>query len=205
MLNLTLQNSKDFYFSYTYDITSTLQDNVTRSIQLKNNGVYNGEFVWNTHLLSEFKDIVKRKDWILPMTYGFVDTARIRNFAFPFSIHVMARRSRFYAGTRYLKRGVNEEGKTGNFVEIEQIVEDERVQTAGMFSASSYVHVRGSIPTLWRQGSPTNPKPEIILNETDYMMTLTKLHIADLFTRYGKPLFLVNLTKVLIQFLTFDS
>ncbi len=199
MLNLFLQSSQDLFFSYTYDITNTLQENVSRSVQFRNDDPYNDEFVWNTNLLSEFKGIVKRRDWLLPMTYGFVDSATIKNFAFPFSIHIFARRSRFYAGTRYLKRGVNEEGKTGNFVEVEQVVEDLRIQTTGMISASSYVHVRGSIPVLWRQGSAAKPKPEIILNHADYMLTLTKLHIADLLTRYGSPLLLVNLTKVRLQ------
>ena len=196
MLNLILQSSKDFYFSYTYDITSSLQDNVSRSLQLKNEYAFNDEFVWNTFLLTEFSNIVKRKDWLLHLSYGFVGSVSVRSFAFPFSISLIARRSRFYAGTRYLKRGVNEAGKTGNFVEIEQIVEDERIQAPGKISISSYVHVRGSIPVLWKQGSAAKPKPEIILNNGDYMLTLTKTHIADLIQRYGTPVTFMNLTKL---------
>lgn len=196
MLNSILQIGKDFYFSYTYDLTFTLQDNVIKGIQEKTN--INTEFVWNWYLLSEFVSIVKRPGWILPVIFGFVGSAEINNIAFPFSIHIIGRRSRFYAGTRYLTRGVNEQGKTGNFVEIEQIVEDRRQQTPGRISASSYVHIRGSIPVLWRQGSATKPKPEIITSDADYMHTLTKVHISDLIKRYGKPLVLVNLTKVVL-------
>jgi len=196
MLNSILQIGKDFYFSYTYDLTSTLQDSVIKGIKEKNN--INTEFVWNWYLLSEFVSIIKRPGWILPVIFGFVGSAEINNIAFPFSIHIIGRRSRFYAGTRYLTRGVNEQGKTGNFVEIEQIVEDRRQQAPGRISASSYVHIRGSIPVLWRQGSATKPKPEIIISEADYMHILTKVHISDLIKRYGKPLVLVNLTKVLL-------
>jgi hypothetical protein len=81
-------------------------------------------------------------------------------------------------------------------VEIEQIVEDERIQSPGRISVSSYVHVRGSIPVLWKQGSAAKPKPEIILNNEDYMLTLTKMHIADLIKRYGTPITFINLTKL---------
>ena len=37
-------------------------------------------------------------------------------------VTLIARRSRYYAGARYLKRGVNEEGDVANEVETEQIV-----------------------------------------------------------------------------------
>ena len=36
---------------------------------------------------------------------------------------VIARRSRHYAGTRYLRRGINHEGYVANWVEVEQIVD----------------------------------------------------------------------------------
>ena len=53
-----------------------------------------------------------------------------------FTFTLIARRSRHYAGTRYLKRGVNEEGWAANEVEVEQIVDDQE----GHFS--SFVQVR---------------------------------------------------------------
>ena len=39
-------------------------------------------------------------------------------------ITLIARRSRHYAGVRYLKRGVNDEGNVANEVETEQIVNE---------------------------------------------------------------------------------
>ena len=41
-----------------------------------------------------------------------------------FTITLIGRRSRLFAGTRYLKRGVNDEGNVANDVEVEQIVDD---------------------------------------------------------------------------------
>ena len=38
------------------------------------------------------------------------------------SIVLIARRSRYFAGTRYLKRGVNDQGHVANEVETEQVL-----------------------------------------------------------------------------------
>ncbi|KAG0179412.1 phosphatidylinositol-3,5-bisphosphate 5-phosphatase [Apophysomyces sp. BC1021] len=94
----TFQNidlTKNFYFSYTYDITNTLQVNMTRPpLKPEENGL-NDMFVWNHYLLqSGFEDLNSRSGWILPLIYGFVDQA--------------TRRSRHFAGARFLKRGIND-------------------------------------------------------------------------------------------------
>ena len=47
-------------------------------------------------------------------------------------ITLIARRSRFFAGARFLKRGVNEEGNVANEVETEQIVFE--ATTTGFYS-----------------------------------------------------------------------
>ena len=39
------------------------------------------------------------------------------------TIDSIARRSRHFAGTRYLKRGISDDGKVANDVEVEQIIE----------------------------------------------------------------------------------
>jgi hypothetical protein len=74
---------------------------------------------------------------------------------------LIARRSRHYAGTRYLKRGVNVHGKVANDCEIEQILQHEDGKLA---TYASYVQYRGSIPTYWAQEtSVTMPKPPILI------------------------------------------
>ena len=61
---------------------------------------------------------------------------------------------------RYLKRGVNDEGRVANDVETEQIVYED---LPGPRQISSVVQNRGSIPLFWSQEtSKLNLKPDII-------------------------------------------
>jgi hypothetical protein len=82
----TFQNidlAKNFYFSYTYDITNSLQNNLTQPPLAKSGQtddspglLHNDMFVWNHYLLSSgFKNLNSRSGWILPLIYGFVDQA----------------------------------------------------------------------------------------------------------------------------------
>lgn len=124
--------TKNFYFSYTYDLTNTLQVNMSGPGNNDAHGNkipfrYNDMFVWNQYLLkSGFKDINSQSGWILPLIYGFVDQAsklkRLSTLIHPCTdfiqeisvfgrnvvITLIARRSRHFAGARFLKRGVND-------------------------------------------------------------------------------------------------
>jgi hypothetical protein len=81
---------------------------------------------------------------------------------------VIARRSRYFAGTRFLKRGVNEMGHVANEVETEQIVMTNdsplvHETEAPCSHVTSFVQLRGSIPLYWSQDiSIIAPKPPII-------------------------------------------
>ena len=89
-------------------------------------------------------------------------------------ITLIARRSRHYAGARYLKRGVNEDGDVANEVETEQIV-SEALTTSFSYPGqtpsseqrpnpryTSYVQYRGSIPLHWTQEpNSMTPRPPI--------------------------------------------
>ncbi|KAI3764360.1 hypothetical protein L2E82_14367 [Cichorium intybus] len=81
-----------------------------------------------------------------------------------FNLTLIARRSRHYVGTRYLKRGVNEKGRVANDIETEKIVFED-VPEGCPVQISSIVQNRGSIPLFWSQEtSRLNIKPDIILN-----------------------------------------
>ncbi|KAI7880338.1 hypothetical protein K492DRAFT_130261 [Lichtheimia hyalospora FSU 10163] len=211
----TFQNvdmTKNFYFSYTYDLTNTLQVNMTMPSNSNNDGQsntkipfrYNDMFVWNQYLLKAgFKDINSRSGWILPLIYGFVDQAKISVFGRNVVITLIARRSRHFAGARFLKRGVNDMGYVANDVETEQIVAE--MTTTSFHSTdklfgnpkySAYVQHRGSIPLIWTQ-DPTNmsPKPPIELSIVDPFYTAAALHFENLFHRYGTPCIVLNLIK----------
>ncbi|TKY87668.1 hypothetical protein EX895_003249 [Sporisorium graminicola] len=138
--------SKNFYFSYTYDLTKTLQDNLTSapgdpleqasSVSPSNKPLtawgYNEKFIWNHHLLlpafaaSEHLQPHEdpRNEWVLPLVYGFVDQAKLSVLNRTVYTTLIARRSRHFAGARFLKRGINERGHVANDVETEQIVSE---------------------------------------------------------------------------------
>ncbi len=64
--------TKNFYFSYTYDLTHTLQRNVTGDAQS-----FNDSFMWNFYLVqSGFVAVEKASPWVLPLIHGFVEQSR---------------------------------------------------------------------------------------------------------------------------------
>ncbi|KAH9137284.1 hypothetical protein LEN26_005804 [Aphanomyces euteiches] len=183
--------TKDFYYSPTYDLTHTLQHNMTTNETKPFN-----MFEWNHFLNEEFSACLgttaAREEWIQPLIMGFYEQKKCSLFGRLISIVLLARRSRYFAGTRYLKRGIADTGKVANDVETEQILEDEN--TNGKFS--SFVQYRGSIPIFWTQEtSVTVPKPPIKLNRIDPSYRATQDHFADLFERYGSPVLVLNLVK----------
>lgn len=78
-----LDLSRFFYFSYSYDITRTLQNNICdERAQLRNGFAEssfenrNDMFVWNHHLLEPASRTIKNiHDWCIPIIHGFVDQA----------------------------------------------------------------------------------------------------------------------------------
>ncbi|KAJ4910845.1 Phosphoinositide phosphatase SAC4 [Raphanus sativus] len=67
-----------------------------------------------------------------------------------FKLTLIARRSRHNAGTRCLKRGINESGNVANDVETEQILSED-VPKDHPTQINSVVQNRGSIPLFWSQ------------------------------------------------------
>ena len=71
--------SKNFYFSYSYDITSSLQRNLcllTPAHTTSSGFAFTDRFAWNDHLLRPFEEFgAARSDWVLPMIHGHVDQA----------------------------------------------------------------------------------------------------------------------------------
>lgn len=78
-----LDLSRSFYFSYSYDITRTLQNNICHEREQLRKGSLteprqnrNEMFVWNHHLLEPASRTLKKSpDWCLPIVHGFVDQA----------------------------------------------------------------------------------------------------------------------------------
>lgn len=207
-----LDLSRSFYFSYSYDITRTLQHNITRRRDALQRGLpnpnrsdHNAMFVWNHHLLEPAIAALKNTyDWCLPIIHGYVDQSTISVYGRVVNMTIIARRSRFYAGARYLKRGANDLGYVANDVETEQIVAEMLTtsfhgpgsQLYANPNYTSYVQHRGSIPLHWTQDSTgVSPKPDIELNLVDPFYVAASLHFDNLFQRYGAPIYVLNLVK----------
>ncbi|KAL2709167.1 Polyphosphoinositide phosphatase [Kluyveromyces marxianus] len=212
--NLNL--SKTFYFSYTFDITNTLQTNLLRQKLMSVGrtdlevppGIpdYNEMFMWNSYLLDPiFSCIDTVYDWFQPIIHGFIDQVNVSLFGKSIYITLIGRRSHYFAGARFLKRGVNNKGYVANEVETEQIVADMSLTSfhspgRGFFDSdkyTSFVQHRGSIPLFWSQEvSNLTAKPPISINIKDPFYSAAAKHFDKLFQRYGGgPIQILNLIK----------
>ncbi|KAK3323540.1 SacI homology domain-containing protein [Cercophora scortea] len=207
-----LDLTRSFYYSYSYDITHTLQHNITRERTALANGQpctadddFNSMFVWNNHLLQPVTKLINAPyDWCRPIIHGYIDQAAVSIYGRTAHITIIARRSRHFAGARFLKRGANDLGYVANDVETEQIVSEALTTSfhgpGPKFFANptytSYVQHRGSIPLYWTQDNTgVTPKPPIELNLVDPFYTAAALHFDNLFERYGAPIYALNLVK----------
>jgi SacI homology domain len=60
--------------------------------------------------------------WVKPLIHGFWQQRSFNVDGHALTVTLVARRSKFFAGTRYRKRGINDQGHVANHVEVEQIV-----------------------------------------------------------------------------------
>lgn len=215
-----LDLNKNFYFCYSYDISNSLQTNFMRykilystsesKNKLNNTNIfdvfdYNTRFVWNLLLLKPVlnHDLINCYDWFQPIIHGFVDQAKIFVHCKYIYITIIARRSQYYAGVRFLKRGVNSDGNVANEVETEHIVSDVLNLSFhdlkyGPYNSTrytSFVQNRGSIPLFWSQDLNKLPKPPIAITFHDPFYSCSSIHFNNIFKRYGLPIIILNLIK----------
>uniref|UniRef100_A0A914QNI0 SAC domain-containing protein n=1 Tax=Panagrolaimus davidi TaxID=227884 RepID=A0A914QNI0_9BILA len=196
----------NFYFSYTYDLSRTLQENALAQRELKFNKTKyhrkidaDRKFIWNDYLLKPFKDNLVTDKWCLEIVHGYVGQQIIELPCSKLALILIGRRSAIFAGTRFLKRGMDFSGAVANDVETEQIVWDmystPSIET-GNFTA--YVQRRGSIPLFWSQDPSTRGvvgKPPVIVDLVEPNALTTAAHFKDLRHKYGYPISIINLVK----------
>ncbi|XP_063704521.1 polyphosphoinositide phosphatase [Culicoides brevitarsis] len=206
--------NSNFYFSYSYNLSRTLQYNmapprfiepdglsrqnvdgiVWESMEAKSRmdfsvrGTSRKRFIWNEFLMQPVKGKI-HPDWLLEITHGFVSQSHISIFGRPIYVCLIARRSNRFAGTRFLRRGANFVGDVANEVETEQIVTDGA-------RLCSFVQMRGSVPHRWSQDiSKMVPKPQIMIDLSDPYSEIAGRHFQKLFFHYGAPIICLNLVK----------
>ncbi|CAG8450076.1 3262_t:CDS:10 [Ambispora gerdemannii] len=175
-----LFRSNAFFFSYEFDLTTSLQ----RKEDSPNKPLWqqvDKRFWWNEHLS---ESLIKQElhSWVLPIMQGYVqiENCEIENQSFDFML--ISRRSRERAGLRYQRRGLNEFGKVANFVETEQIISMPIGDTTHLVS---FLQIRGSIPLFWSQsGNSLRPKPVLERTEEENQKAIQK-HFEYLTENYG--------------------
>jgi len=104
-----------------------------------------------------------------------------------YDIVLVSRRSKYRAGTRYKRRGVDEDGNCANYVETEQIV-------CAMNHFVSFVQVRGSVPVFWSQpGYKYRPPPRLDRDEASTEKAFSA-HFDGEISRYKQEV-IVNLVE----------
>ncbi|KAI3422374.1 hypothetical protein GPALN_012893 [Globodera pallida] len=208
-LFLSVDFTADFYFSYTYQLSRTLQENCLAESDIKWNRKHFGrtmgpeeKFVWNEYLMEPLHQNGVSRKWTLELVRGFVAHQLLELPCAKLELILLARRSSAFAGTRFLKRGVNCDGAVANDVETEQIVWDMASPLAFRYGKfSSFVQRRGSVPLFWSQdpthrGSPmVVGKPPIVIDRVEPHALTTAKHFRELEQKYGHPLVVLNLVK----------
>ncbi|XP_047266414.1 phosphatidylinositol-3-phosphatase SAC1-like isoform X2 [Capsicum annuum] len=90
--------TKDFFYSYTYPIMRSLQKNV---LSTGEDGMpYDNLFVWNSYLTHTIRSRCKNTMWTIALIHGHFKQTRLSIFGKDFSVSLVSRRSRHFAGTR---------------------------------------------------------------------------------------------------------
>ncbi|KAF8971430.1 SacI homology domain-containing protein [Flammula alnicola] len=205
-------NAGNFLFSYTWDLTRRLQ--VQYPTQESDAGkafweVVDDRFFWNKFLQTKLIDIATSNpnaaygSFILPIMYGsaFRSTAHLPPWA-THELALISRRSRFRAGTRYFRRGVDREGNVANFNETEQILLVEGPTTRGSLRATddnyaaklSFVQIRGSVPVFWSEINTLRYKPDLQIMDLQTTSDAMHTHLTTQTKLYGEQS-LVNLVN----------
>ncbi|XP_036323812.1 phosphatidylinositide phosphatase SAC2 isoform X6 [Rhagoletis pomonella] len=156
-LHKIFDETDSFYFSFDSDITNNLQRQSGAGDQKRQ---YDERFFWNMHMIA---DILKLKDntWVLPIIQGFVQVEPCVIGNECLTLALVSRRSRYRAGTRYKRRGVDEQGDCANYVETEQILSFRHHHL-------SFTQIRGSVPVYWSQpGYKYRPPPRLDRGEQE--------------------------------------
>ncbi|KAL7790400.1 phosphoinositide phosphatase [Trichoderma ceciliae] len=107
-------------------------------------------------------------------------------------ITLISRRSTKRAGLRYLRRGIDEDGFTANFVETEQVLSSPAWDSPS--PVYSFTQIRGSIPLFFTQTAYALKPVPVLQHSGEANYTAAKKHFDKLSKSYG-TLQIVNLVE----------
>lgn len=192
----TQLNNATLFFSYTYDLTNSLQRNESLGNNASNKFSWKNcdtRFFWNHYLTEELRELTQQdarlSRFIQPIIYGYAKCVETVLGSTPIALALITRRSRFRAGTRYFRRGIDDDGNVGNFNETEQILGTWGSVERHLFSL---LQTRGSVPVYWAEINNLKYKPSLVLGENS--LESTTKHFNQQIGLYGDN-YLVNLVN----------
>ncbi|CAI6336131.1 unnamed protein product [Periconia digitata] len=229
-LNLlkSLIKTSPLYFSYSFDITNSFQRQAHADPSVPLWKRADDRFFWNRFVQSDLIDFRgglntrfsrhasgQQPDvdgYILPVMYGMMEIKNTSIKGNPLTFILITRRSRLKAGTRYLSRGIDENGNVSNFNETEQsiILNDHASGGLGGYGSAekgaagapagkeaqvlAYVQTRGSVPVYWAEINTLKYTPKLQVRGVDSAVPAAKKHFAEQIRLYGDN-WLVNLVN----------
>lgn len=180
-------NSSKFYYCRNYDLTNSAQRNLSGEPQNLDT-----RFFWNEFLT---KELEKFNGFVTPVICGYAKFVRtsFRGTADKSSeivFGLITRRSKFRAGTRYFRRGIDSKGNVANYNETEQFLLLNDGQTSIL---NSYLQTRGSVPVFWSEINNLKYKPMLKIGQESSIEPAT-LHFDEQISKYGKN-YLINLVN----------
>ncbi|CAA9998723.1 unnamed protein product [Nesidiocoris tenuis] len=188
LLFLSVFANNDFYYSYTYDLSHTVQRLQHLSPeQLAGSmlGRSESRFVWNAYMLSNLSSVEGTGRYLLPIINGFVGVEKCVVNGQAFTVTLISRRSKLRPGMRLFTRGIDSQGNVANFVETEMIVET-------LSKRASFVQTRGSMPFYWQQWPNLKYKPRPALIPSENHLDAFNKHFETQQIEYGRQV-LINL------------
>lgn len=195
-----------FLFSYTFDLSRRLQAQWSESKSDATRPLWkqaDDRFFWNKFLQSRLIDTEIAQElspYILPIVYGTFDLRTTYIHGHRIQLCLISRRSRYRAGTRYFRRGIDHEGHVANFNETEQIVLVEesaagRISNIENFTHKlSFVQIRGSVPVFWGEINTLRYKPDLQIMDLQDTVDAMRLHLEEQISLYGEQC-LINLVN----------
>lgn len=223
----TLLKNGPMYFSYTFDITNSFQRQSQQDPRSPMWERADDRFYWNKFINTSMIDFRSGKGsgristgaqpaidpYILPVMYGMlrITNTSIKGNAMVFLL--ITRRSRHRTGTRYMSRGIDEDGHVSNFNETEQaiILNDSGSRGPTSFAGDqgytngkpvggsetqvlSYVQTRGSVPLYWAEINTLKYTPKLQVRGVQSATSAAKKHFDEQIKLYGEN-YMVNLVN----------
>lgn len=205
--------SGPLYFSYEFDLTSSMQRQMQQGAGLSSASVplwkrADERFFWNFHLQERFIQHAQQNPdedmsaFIMPAMFGFLEVKLVTIQNRSFVLGLIARRSRHRAGTRYFSRGLDKDGNVSNYNETEQFVlldppslhQPKDMEDVEGRIRMSFIQTRGSVPVYWAEINNLRYKPDMIIPDNPLLDASFEKHFTNQVAVYGKN-YLVNLVN----------